>query len=88
MNLSGQRKNYWANDNKGLYFDLEQEEDEINPTIRKFSRKWKDQPCDQEESSGQPYNQETLSFQTPWLGSIKSTVQSGCTKFSNPVIEK
>jgi hypothetical protein len=53
---------------KDYSFDVEQEEDEINLTIRKFSRKWKDQPRNQEESSGQPYNQETLSFSNPVIG--------------------
>jgi hypothetical protein len=33
---------------------LEREEDEINPTVRKISKKWEDQPCHHEESSGQP----------------------------------
>jgi hypothetical protein len=45
---------------------------EENPTIRKFSRKEKDQPCHQEESSGQPYNQEAPSFQTLRLGSDRA----------------
>jgi len=33
-------------------------EDEINPTIRKITKKWEDQdqPCQQKEFSGQPYN--------------------------------
>jgi hypothetical protein len=36
-----------------------------NSTTRKFSRKEEDQSCHQEESSGQSYNQEAPSFQTP-----------------------
>jgi hypothetical protein len=40
----------------------EREEDEMNPTIRKISKKWEDQPCQQEESSSQPCNQEASSF--------------------------
>ena len=43
---------------------LEREEDEINLIVRKISRKWEDQPCHHEESSGQPCNQEAPSFPT------------------------
>ena len=32
---------------------LKREEDEINLTVRKISKKWKDQPCNQEASSFQ-----------------------------------
>jgi len=53
---------------------LEREEDEINPTVRKISKKWEDQPCHHEESSGQPCNQETLSF--PTLSSRKTQLIS------------
>jgi hypothetical protein len=41
------------------------EEDEINPTIRKISKKREDQPYQQEESSGQPCNQEAPNLQAP-----------------------
>ena len=39
-------------------------EDEINPTIRKISKKREDQPCHHEEFSGQLCNREAPSFPT------------------------
>jgi hypothetical protein len=50
-----------------MFVTLKWEEDEINLTVRKISKKKKekkreDQPCHHEESSGQPCNQEAPSF--------------------------
>jgi hypothetical protein len=67
-----QRKSHWINDSKEIaVLTLKREEDEINPIIRKISKKREDQPCQEEESLGQPCNQEAPNFQAPWSGIIK-----------------
>jgi len=58
-----QIKNHWVDDNKEITVStLEREEDQMNPTVRQISKKREDQSCHQQESSGQPCNQETPSF--------------------------
>jgi len=63
---------------------LEREEDEMNPTVRKISKKWEDQPCHHEESSSQPCNRDAPSF--PTLSSRK--IQSSGRTYANSAIKK